>query len=157
MKFSAIITNPSPSIFYRDNEVLFYVYRKDIFLGNKCKILDSEKNEILSFKIKNKLFSSLGSIDLQNQQLPDMISLERSKHGYTLKTGNAVINIIRKNKIFGKYEGEFLINGQRAGSISEEYLIPNSRYVFNFEKEAEFNFYCLILFSIISLGYADAG
>lgn len=152
MKYYCIINAYSPSEFYSGNDFIFSVLRKNCFFKSKCKIINKNKEIVLTFTSTKFFFYSKVKILSCNIDNSFFIKQQKSKIYITLDKDILVIKT--KPKLLGKYEASCLINNRIIGKINEEYIFPNSSYNFSFD-DNKYNYYFLILFAIISVGFSD--
>ena len=155
MKNSAIIRrSTNPSDFYDAYGFVFRVQKKSWF-KNFWEIIDKNDNVIFSFSIFKFLW--FFKLKIVQQQLTRKVYLQNKGNNDRLIIDNNILKIKAKSKIF-KFEGEFLLNEQTAGKISQtKSTLAGIKYEFEFFEANEFNYYFLLLFAIYSVGFAEGG
>ena len=128
--------------------ILFQIEREYKYPRYVFTIKNAQQKNILIFEVRN-IFSTKTTILLQN--LNEEIILEKKK----LIVGGEIISIVENFKIFGKYKSSILVNNQKVGEIKEQPIFPHKKYLISFNKKDNINFYCIILFLIISVHFAD--
>ncbi|MCP1299798.1 hypothetical protein NK356_11525 [Chryseobacterium sp. S0630] len=153
INYSAIIKDSSPYFFYRiDGSVLFEVNRKYSFPGYIFTIKTPQRSDLFRFEIRRILSTK---IKILWQDFEKTVSLEKEKNKYKLLVDGNVIYLNEKFKILGKYEASIIVNEKEIGFIREDNIFPYKKYIITFNIEDNINFYCLILFTIISTHFAD--
>lgn len=153
LNYYSIIKDSPTYYFYSDdnsNSILFQIERKYKMGKYLFTIKDSQKEDILIFEVRNKLFSDKVSILFQN--LKDVITLEGNDK---LMVEEKIISIVQNNKAFEKYKSSIVVNEQIAGEINEEHIFPYKKYLIKFYKNESINYYGTILFAITSIHFAD--
>lgn len=153
MNYSIELYTSIPSIFYKDDILIFKVLKSTYFFRSKCRIVSPEDEELLVFTSFN--FFLYKKIRVVRQNLKNFIKLEQQKSKVTLTINNNKIFIKEKLKIVGKYEATCWLNDKFVGEIKENSSDFVQRYTVTFSNENENNFYFLILFSMLSVVYAN--
>ena len=145
------------SYYFRNEELLFTV---DIKLKFYVFVIDcyiyQNGREIISFREDNFLVGI--RLKLINQSLPHFIELERKNiDSYYLKVANRVIYIkITYASFLMKNFGEFFIDGKSYGRVMKSTKFSETDFIFEFQdEENELNFYCMLLFAMHTVGYAN--
>ncbi|WES97375.1 hypothetical protein P2W68_21500 [Chryseobacterium arthrosphaerae] len=145
-----IIKDSSLYYFFNDDgSVLFKVNREFKFPKYLFTIKDNEDRDILIFEVRNILFSKT-KIIYQNFE-KRVVFKEKNK----LFLKDTVISIIDNSKILGKYKSIITVNNQIIGEIKEEHIFPYKKYFIKFNMDNNVNYYCIILFAMISIHFAD--
>lgn len=152
IKYIAIIKDNSPYFFYKNNgDILFEVNKKYSFPQYRCKVKNSQGDDLFQFEVVKILTTK---IKIVYQDLDKIISLKKEKHKYKLKVDKNTIYLNEKPKVFGNYEASIVVNEKVIGVIKESNKYPYKKYFITFDTEDDINFYCLILFTIISVHFA---
>ncbi len=147
--YYTIIKESSPFYLYNeDDSILFQIEREYKYPRYTFTIKNAQQKDILIFEVGN-IFSTKTTILLQN--LNEEIILEKKK----LIVGGEIISIIEDFKIFGKYKSSILVNNQKVGVIKEQPIFPYKKYLISFNEKENINYYCIILFLITSVHFAD--
>ncbi|MDC8102986.1 hypothetical protein ACNFU2_20585 [Chryseobacterium sp. PTM-20240506] len=136
------------SEFFEGNKLILKVIFGRFYL-NKNKILGVDNKELLVFKTFNFFFKK--NIKILDQNLDKTLSVKRN----SLVINNNILSIKEKFNILGKYEAICLLNNKKIGSIKDESTFFMNKYVLVFDREDEYNYYFLLLFAMLSVGFAD--
>lgn len=155
MKNTAIIRrSTNPSDFYDAYGFVFRVQKKSWF-KNFWEIIDKNDNVVFSFSIFKFLW--FFKLRIVQQHLTRKVYLQNKGNNDRLIIDDNILKIKAKFKIF-KFEGDFLLNKQTVGKISQtKSTLAGIKYEFEFFEENEFNYYFLLLFAIYSVGFAEGG
>lgn len=137
---------------YSKDELLFTFERLDFIVFSIFSIKDSKGMLLLKYRMFFPwLVFGLG-LKILYQNFQNGVSLRKNEGKFyfvsTDSNGISEINIKTKFKIFGKFEGDFFIDGSYFGKVLQKGEKNTNRYFFEFEKENKLVLYCLILFSI---------
>lgn len=149
LQYYTIVKGSLPYYFYNsDDTALFEINRKYKFPKYLFTIKNSQ--DLFIFEIKNILFKQTNII---YQNFKQEITLIKNNK---LIVKDKIISIVDDSKVFGKYRALIIVDKQTIGEINEEEgYFPYKKYRINFNYDNDMNYYCVILFAIISVHFAD--
>lgn len=153
--YKAIFFNDD-SEYYNDNDLIFTVKRKRLFLSirNICNIYRKEE---LIFSFYTSEFTFLyWKVRILFQKLEKTIKLEKQQSNYNLIVEGKNLSLKFSSNPFKKKIGKLFLNENYIGEIQEDEKNSKTFFYFNFEGNTELEFYFLILFSIHSVGITDS-
>lgn len=150
LNYYAIIKDSSPYFFYNsDDSILFQVNRKYVFPKYLFTLKEAHE-DLFIFEIKSILFKQISII---YQNFKDKITLIKNNK---LIVKDKIISIVNHSKVFSRYKALIIVDNQTIGEISEEEgYFPYRKYRIIFNHDNDMTYYCLILFAIISVHFAD--
>ena len=151
VQYHIIVKGSLPYYFYNsDDTILFEINRKYKFPKYLLTIKNSQE-DLFIFEIKNILFKQISII---YQNFKEKITL---KNNNKLIVKEKIISITNHSKVFGKYKALIILDNQAIGEINEEKgHFPYRRYRVSFNYDSDMNYYCLILFAVTSVYFADS-
>lgn len=153
MYYTLFLKSREASTVYKNNDIIFSIYRKWL-ICNICKIIDNQNQEIIEFSYFS--FYWYNRLKIISQQLDKKIIVKNNKHNNCIIVDGNILLIKERFKILGKLEAKCFLNNKVVGEIVEESLFLKQKYNFKFYIEDEYNYYFLILFSMYSVGFADS-
>ncbi|WP_172277013.1 hypothetical protein [Chryseobacterium sp. LAM-KRS1] len=146
MNYSVKIHSDASEFFENDKLILKVIFGH--FYLNKKRILGINNEELLVFKIFNIFFKR--KIRILHQNLNKTLLVKNN----TLIMDNNTLSIKEKFSIL-KYEAVCLLNNEEIGVIKDASTFLNNKYDVSFNRKDEYNYYFLILFGMLSVGFAD--
>ncbi|ASK32400.1 hypothetical protein CEY12_20955 [Chryseobacterium sp. T16E-39] len=146
MNYSVNIYSDS-SEFFLNNKLILKVIFGNFYLSKK-RILGVNNEELLVFKIFNIFFKR--KIKILDQNLNKTFLVKDN----TLIINNNILSINEKFSIL-KYEATCLLNNEVIGLIKDKSTFLDNKYDISFKRKDEYNYYFLILFGMLSVGFAD--
>lgn len=144
--YTAETLSGNTNIYFNDELLLKCVVYKYLFRDafhvetiDGTKILEIKIKHFLGFRKKHEIL---------NQKLSKEIKIHHVKGKPCVKVGKSTISFRKKTKAW-KFEGDFMINNNVAGSVPNSLSLFKSSFNFNFTKGNDLINFCLILFSIM--------
>lgn len=144
------------SEYYCNNELLFTVKRKRLFLGirNICK---AYINNDLIYSFYSSEFTFLyWKLNILTQNLAKKICLKKEKNNYSLVLNKKNLSLKFTSNPFKKMIGKIYLEGDCICEIEKEEKNSKTYFNFIFSEKAELEYYALILFSMYSVGITDS-
>lgn len=154
--YRAVFFQSNKSEYYRENELLFTVTRNRLILGirNICKAyVDND----LIFSFYSSEFTFLyWKLKILTQKLDKKIYVEKEKDRYHLIIETKRLSLKFTNNPFRKAIGKIYLDNECICEIEKIEKDSKTYFNFNFNKDAECEYYALILFSMYSVGITDS-
>ncbi|GEM_PF-4908503 len=148
VQYYTIVKESRSYYFYNsDDTILFEIDRKYKFPKYIFTIKNS--HDLFIFEVKNMLFKHTNII---YQNFKEKVTLIKNSK---LIVKDKIISIVDDCKVFGKYKALILVDHQKVGEINQEKgYFPCKKYIISFDDD-DMNYYCVVLFTIISGHFAD--
>lgn len=154
--YKAIFSQSNKSEYYRDNELLFTVKRKRLFLGIR-NVCTAYNNNDLIYSFYSSEFTFLyWKLKILTQKLNKRIYLKKNRNTYNLVLNEKTLSLKFTNNPFKKKVGNIYLDENCICEIEKEEKNSNTYFNFTFSEETKLEYYALILFSMHSVGITDS-
>lgn len=149
------ITKNGNTFFYYNGQLILKAITSKYFCYYKFYIEDINDIKLLEMSIVS-LFGFFKKYSIVNQNLNEYVELLKQRNDLVLKLKDRSISILKKRHLL-KFEGNFILNGEKQGEFYNQLTMFESSFTFDFDRIDETNIYFLILFSIVIIDKYNFG
>lgn len=149
------ITKNGNTFFYYNGQLILKAITSKYFCYYKFYIEDINDIKLLEMSIIS-LFGFFKKYSIVNQDLNEYVELSKQRNDLVLKLKDRSISILKKRHLL-KFEGNFILNGEKQGEFYNQLTMFESSFTFDFDRIDETNIYFLILFSIVIIDKYNFG
>ncbi|PZQ88019.1 MAG: hypothetical protein DI548_05220 [Flavobacterium johnsoniae] len=154
--YKAVFFQSNESKYYCDNNLLFTVKRKRLFLGIR-NICSAYSDSDLIYRFYSSEFTFLyWKLKILTQKLNKRIELKKNGNTYDLILDGKILSLKFTNNPFKRKIGKIFLNGNYICEIEKNEKNSNTYFNFTFSEETKLEYYALILFSMHSVGITDS-
>lgn len=149
------ITKNGNTFFYYNEQLILKAVTSKYFCYYKFYIEDVNNTKLFEASIVS-LFGFFKKYSIKKQKLNLRVELFKNSNGLVLKLEDKRISVLKKRHIM-KFEGDFILNGEKQGEFYNHLTMFESSFTFSFQRRDEINIYFFILFSIIVIDKFNFG